>query len=397
MLYTITEWWGSWMDARGIGWFARLMSWTEFRAFAAALLAFLIVLFAGAPTIRWLVRRKIGDQPEFHLPTLNDLMRSKRQVPTMGGILLCGAVLVTTLLLADVVHSRLVQLAMIVMAWLAVVGGFDDWLKLTAATRSPGSRQGLYAWEKLLFQLGIGALAGYFVYQHGLGLGADALVLNLPLQRTYLPMPIGDAVVQAPALNASVIVLGFVPFMIIATLLIAGTSNAVNLTDGLDGLAPGVLAIAAGTMAVFCFVAGNSSVAYLMLFPHVAEGSELMVVAAAMVGACLGFLWYNAAPAQVFMGDTGSLAMGGLLAFIAVAIRQEVLLIVIGGIFFAEMASVIMQVGWFKWTGGKRIFRCAPIHHHFHMGGLPETKVVARFWLVTILLCLLALVSLRLR
>ena len=359
----------------------------EFRAFVAVVCSFLIVLLFGRKTIRWLIKQKIGDSPEFYHADLNEIMARKAATPTMGGILICGSMLLTILLFADLTN-RFVMLALIVLAWLAVLGGFDDWLKLTSARRAPGSREGLHAWEKLLFQIGIGAVAGYFLYRHGMGRETHH-VLTLPFQRTYQP--------GTTELESSVIVLSGVAFVLIATILIAGTSNAVNLTDGMDGLAPGTLAVASFALMVLCFIAGSFDTARFLMFPHIDGSKELMIVTGAMAGACLGFLWFNCAPAQVFMGDTGALPLGGLMAYIAVAIRQEILLLVIGGVFFMEMASVILQVGYFKWTGGKRIFRCSPVHHHFHLGGWSEPQVVTRFWVLAVVFAMIALVSIKLR
>ncbi len=359
----------------------------EFRAFVAVVCSFLVVLMFGRKTIRWLIKQKIGDAPEFYHADLNEIMARKAATPTMGGILICGSMLLTILLFADLTN-RFVMLALIVLAWLAVLGGFDDWLKLTSARRAPGSREGLHAWEKLLFQIGIGAVAGYFLYRHGMGRETHH-VLTLPFQRTYQP--------GTTQLENSVIVLSGVAFVLIATILIAGTSNAVNLTDGMDGLAAGTLAVASFALMVLCFIAGSFETARFLMFPHIDGSKELMIVTGAMAGACLGFLWFNCAPAQVFMGDTGALPLGGLMAFIAVAIRQEILLLVIGGVFFMEMASVILQVGYFKWTGGKRMFRCSPVHHHFHLGGWSEPQVVTRFWVLAVVFAMIALVSIKLR
>ena len=178
---------------------------------------------------------------------------------------------------------------------------------------------------------------------------------------------------------------------------IAGTSNAVNISDGMDGLAAGVMAIAAIAFMILIEIASDAGSAGRLLVPYVEGSGELMVIAGAMAGACLGFLWFNSSPAMVFMGDTGSLPLGALLGFIAVAIRQEFLLLVIGGIFFLEIGSVVLQVGWFKASGGKRILRCSPIHHHFHLGGWSEHQVVTRFWLITIVLSMAAFALLKLR
>ncbi|MFO0874480.1 MAG: phospho-N-acetylmuramoyl-pentapeptide-transferase [Phycisphaerales bacterium] len=397
MLFNVVELLSNRLDELGLFWLVRLMYELEFRAFAAVVLAFVLVCVSGPPTIRWLRRQKIGDLARFDQAELDRLNQSKANTPTMGGLFLCGSVLATILLLADVAHNRYVHLAIVVLVWLAALGGFDDWLKLTANRRQPGSRKGLFAWEKLLFQLGLGLIVGLFLYQHQQFRTPDALVFNLPFQRTYVNTPLNEALIQPPPLNPGVIALGLVSYVVIATILIAATSNAVNLTDGMDGLAGGTVTMAALSMMVLCAISTSPSTSYRLLVPHVPDARELMVVAGAMAGGCLGFLWFNCNPARVFMGDTGSLALGGLLAYIAVAIRQEILMIVIGGVFFAEMFSVMLQVGWFKWTKGRRVFRCAPIHHHFHLGGWTEQQVVTRFWIVAVMLAIVAMVSLKVR
>ena len=387
MLYNLLQSADDWLDERGLYSLLQVLYQIEFRAFGAVLLGFGLVLVFGTPTIRWLLRQKIGDVPEFYNADLNELMKSKSATPTMGGILIIGSVLVTALLLADL-RNRHVIIAVFVLLWLVALGGIDDWLKLTSARRGPGSREGLHAWEKLLFQLGIGAVAGFFLYRYSAG-NESAHVLTLPFQRTYVPGTMD--------MEPGVIVLGSAAFVIITTLLIAGTSNAVNLTDGMDGLAAGALAVASFALMALCFIAGNVETARFLMVPYVDGARELTIVTGATAGACLGFLWFNCSPAQVFMGDTGALPLGGLMAFVAVAIRQEILLLVIGGVFFMEMGSVILQVGYFKWTGGKRIFRCAPIHHHFQLAGWSEHQVVTRFWVLAVMCAMAALVSIKLR
>lgn len=400
MLYWLTELLQGWLDDRGLFPLVMVMYQQEFRAFGAVLLSFVLVLAFGRRVIRWLARQKIGDAPEFYNQDLNALMAARAGTPTMGGLLIIGAIVATTCLLADVVHNRYVHLALILALWLAFVGGIDDWLKLTASRRNPGQREGLFAWEKLLFQLGIGAIVGFFLWKAAAG--ADGHVLNLPFQRTYPPTPTLESIVQPPVVQGSVIVLGVWAFSILAMLVIAFMSNAVNITDGMDGLAPGNLVITSFALMVIAWISGSPRAAYFLMVPHVEGTGELMVVAGAMAGACLGFLWFNCSPASVFMGDTGSLAMGGLVAFVAVATRQEALLPLVGGIYMIEIGSVVLQTGWFKWTRrtrgeGVRIFRCAPIHHHFHLGGWKEQQVVTRFYIVSIVLAMLALASLKLR
>jgi phospho-N-acetylmuramoyl-pentapeptide-transferase len=203
-------------------------------------------------------------------------------------------------------------------------------------------------------------------------------------------------------LNPNLVFLSMPFFVVFALLMIAGLSNAVNITDGMDGLAGGISGIVSFALLVLALIAGSEQWAQYLLVPHITGGDELAVLAGAMAGACLGFLWWNAAPAQVFMGDTGSLALGGLIGYIAVAIRQEIVVLLMCGVFLLEIASVMMQVGWFKYTRirtgtGKRIFRVAPYHHHLHMGGWAENQVVVRLWILAILLCVVALATLKLR
>jgi phospho-N-acetylmuramoyl-pentapeptide-transferase len=392
MLFNLVNEMQHWLEERGLYHLVMVLNQLEFRAFFAVVLSFVIVLAFGNRTIRWLLKQKIGDAPEFYNEQVNKLMAGKAATPTMGGILICASIFATIMLFADL-RNTYIHLALIVLVWLAGVGGFDDWLKLTASRRQAGRREGLLAWDKLLFQLGIGAVAGYFLYRAGIRMeGAQsAHVLTLPFQRTYVPG------VEPLQHESGVIELGLIAFVIISTLLIAGTSNAVNLTDGMDGLAAGTLSVASFTMMAMSFIAGRYEIARFLNFPYVEGSQEMMVVGGAVAGACLGFRWFNCMPGKVFMGDTGSLPLGGLLAYIAVAIRQEVLLIIIGGVFFWEMASVILQVGYFKWTKGQRILRCSPIHHHYHLGGWSEQQVVTRFWILGVVLAMIALVSIKLR
>ncbi len=386
----------NWLEAQEMYGLIRIFSWPSFRAISAVIISFLLVVIFGKRVINWLIRQKIGDSPEFDHAGLNELMAKKANTPTMGGILIAGSILFTTLLMGDL-GNFYVKLGLIVLVWLSVLGGVDDWLKLTNARRATGSRDGLYAWEKLLFQLGIGVLAGIFLYRHG---AENALMAHslpsLPFMRSFEPGTNNiDHVIE---LSAWV-------FAALSMIMITGSSNAVNLTDGMDGLAGGIAAICAFALMILCAIAGNETTAKSLLMPWIPYTEELSIVAGAMAGATLGFLWYNCSPASVFMGDTGSLALGGLMAYLAIAIRQEFMLLVIGGVFLMEMMSVILQVGFFKATkltsrskgGGKRIFRCAPIHHHFHLGGWTEQQVVVRFWLLTAVLSAIALASIRLR
>ena len=366
----------------------QVFDWVTFRAVAALILAFIAVLLSGQRAIRWLLKQKIGDAPEFYHGDLNRLTRHKANTPTMGGVLIAGAILLATLLLADV-RNFYVQMALLCLVWLALLGGADDWLKLTRARRNPGSREGLYTWEKLVFQFGLALLLGLFIHFHGINNPQFTHLLNLPFQRTINPHT------GQPA--EGLIYLGPWAFGILAVLVISGSSNAANLTDGMDGLAAGILGIVSFAFMVLCFIVGSDRWAFSLLMPHIPGSDELAVVAGAMTGACLGFLWYNCHPAQVFMGDTGSLPLGGLTGYIAVVTRQEILLLIVGGVLVAEVLSVLLQVGYFKATAGSRLFKCTPIHHHFHLGGWSEQQVVVRFWLITVLLTAVALATIKLR
>ncbi|MEM6504987.1 MAG: phospho-N-acetylmuramoyl-pentapeptide-transferase [Planctomycetota bacterium] len=388
--------------------FLRIFTFIEFRAVLAMIVAFAVVVLSGKRVIRWLVTQKIGDNPEFHNKDINELMKSKANTPTMGGVMIVGAIVLVTLLLADISRQNgfYVWMGLVCLVAMASIGMADDWLKLTTARRKPGSRDGLRSWEKLMFQLGLAVLLGIFVYHHGVSkfsapdeqhVQLMSQSLNLPGLKTWVYNVAEGA--WMPSQN--LIILPGVVFVILAVLFIAGTSNAVNLTDGMDGLAGGITLIVAFAFLVLCLIAGYERgdfiLAQYLLVPHIPFADELAVLAGAMAGACLGFLWFNCHPAQVFMGDTGSLALGGTLGYLAIVTRQELLLLIIGGVFFFEMLSVILQVGSFKLRGGKRIFKCAPVHHHFHMVGWTEQQVVVRFWLITVLLAAIALSTIKLR
>ena len=378
MINLLARLYTSWLDAHGMG-AMRLFRYTTFQVTIAILLSFLIVILMGPRVITWLRAKKIGDIASFDQADIDAVMQGKKGTPTMGGVLIICSIAITTFLLADI-SNFYVQMAMICLIWLGVVGAIDDWLKLTAAHRETG-RQGLTSLEKLLFQIGLGVLLSYFTYQYG--------------QHTphYLYFPFFKNI-QIP--------LNLGAFVIIGMLVITGSSNAVNLTDGLDGLAAGTMAIVSFSFCILALIIGNLSWASFLLLPHVPMSEQMAVVAGAMAGACLGFLWFNCNPASVFMGDTGSLALGGLIGYIALVIRQESLLFMIGGIFVVEAVSVILQVGYFKYTRikygqGCRIFLMSPLHHHFQKKGWSETQVVVRFWLIAAMLAALALATIRLR
>ena len=364
----------------GIGFYAYLD--VLFRATLAALTSLTIAVLIAPRVIRWLMRMKIGDRPEFHHAALNELMRDRANTPTMGGIIILTAVLAGTLLWARL-DNPFIRKAIFIVVWFGGIGAVDDWLKLTSQTHQR-SRDGLKPWEKLVFQFGGAVLVAIFLYSD-FRLLEDARRLWLPFYKHGIPLA------------------GWM-FAILAVFYISATSNAVNLTDGMDGLASGCLGVVSTVLVILCYIASeymSRSVqvtwASYLLLPHVPQSGELAIFFAAITGAILGFLWYSCHPAQVFMGDIGSLPLGAAMGYGAIVTRNEILLFVIGGVFVMELLSVILQVGYFKYSGGKRIFRCAPIHHHFHLSGWSEPQLVVRFWLLSIAFAIIALATLKLR
>ena len=353
-----------------------------FRSIAAILTSFSIAILLGPTIIRWLMRKKIGDRPEFHHAALNELTKEKANTPTMGGLIIILSVLTTTLLWSKL-NNPFVQKAIILVIWFAVLGGADDWLKLTSDIRHR-SRNGLKPWEKLIFQIGGAVLIASFLYIDFTHI-SDGKLFWLPFYKYGLP-------------------LANWMFVLIAIFYISATSNAVNLTDGMDGLAAGCVGMVGLVLALLCYVASETigrttpvTWSSYLLLPHIPQASELSIFYSAIVGAVLGFLWYNCHPAQTFMGDVGSLPLGAAMGYGALVTRNEILLLIIGGVFILELVSVVLQVGYFKYTGGKRLFRCAPIHHHFHLIGWSEPQVVVRFWLLAAAFAAIALATLKIR
>jgi phospho-N-acetylmuramoyl-pentapeptide-transferase len=353
-----------------------------FRSVAGMLTSFLIAFLLGPPVIRWLMRKKIGDRPEFHHAALNELTKEKANTPTMGGLIIIGAVLSSTLLWTKL-NNPFVQKAIILVIWFGGLGAVDDWLKLTRDTHHR-SRNGLNPWEKLLFQIGGAVLIASFLYTDFTNI-TDGKLFWLPFYKYGLP-------------------LANWMFILVAILYISATSNAVNFTDGMDGLAAGCIGMVSLVLAILCHVASEtmgrgSSVTWssYLLLPHIPQAGELSIFYSSILGAVLGFLWYNCHPAQAFMGDVGSLPLGAAMGYGALVTRNEILLLVIGGVFIIELASVILQIGYFKYTGGKRLFKCAPIHHHFHLIGWSEPQVVVRFWLLAAVFAAIALATLKIR
>ncbi len=350
----------------------RVFQYTTFRAVFAAITALLICIAAGP----WLIRQLVGmkfQQPIRGEDDLRELARAhgRKACPTMGGILIIWAVVDSILLWARPTN-QLVLICLATLIWLGGVGFLDDWAKVQA-----GKADGLRAKTKFLFQIGLGLLVGTLLLTDPM-LGPVAKRLMVPFVKEPVIADMGWWA------------------LIIVVVVIVGASNAVNLTDGLDGLATGCTLTVSLAYAVMCFVAGNHRLASYLQVPFVHGAGELTVVCAALIGASLGFLWFNCHPAQVFMGDTGSLAIGGLIGAIAVMIKQELVLIIVGGIFVIEAASVILQVVSFK-LRGKRVFAMAPLHHHFELRGWSETTVTTRFWVLSVVFALLGLATLKLR
>ncbi|MCK4341812.1 MAG: phospho-N-acetylmuramoyl-pentapeptide-transferase [Phycisphaerae bacterium] len=360
-----------------------------FRAVIAVLVAFVIVWALGPPVIRKLIQFKIGDRPEFDHAALNRMTQAKENTPTMGGVLIAVAIAGAVLLLADL-SNFYTTLGLFCLVWLAVLGGVDDWLKLTADRRA-GTRDGLRLWEKLVFQVALGVMLAIFIYRYG-AVNLEE-VRYLDVDAYYSP---NYNVLNIPFYKHALTTLSMPAFYIIAVIVIAGTSNAVNLTDGMDGLASGCMAMTSLAFMVLAIVIGSHDLSVQLGFRDIQGADELAVLCGAVLGACLGFLWYNAYPARVFMGDTGALPLGGLMGYVAIVTRLELWLFIVGGVFVIEAVSVLLQISHYK-TTGRRLFRCAPLHHHYHLAGLSETQVVMRFWLLAALFAAFALATIKLR
>jgi phospho-N-acetylmuramoyl-pentapeptide-transferase len=335
-----------------------------FRSVGAALTALLISFIAGPALIRWLENRQVGQTIREDTP---DRHQTKRGTPTMGGVLILSAVVTSTLLWAEWTNPY-VWVVLWVTLGCGAIGFVDDYRK--AIHKNP---KGITAREKFVSQCVVAGTAALWLY---LLPGFDSAI-SLPLVKGFHP----------------VIGVFYIPFTM---LFIVGFSNAVNLTDGLDGLAIGPTMITAGVIGLFSYVVGNSVIANYLELKHVPGAGTLAIFCSALMGAGLGFLWFNTYPASVFMGDTGALALGGALSTVAIVIRQEIVLAIAGGIFLLEMFSVMIQVASFK-TTGKRVFRMAPIHHHYELRGWPEPQIIVRFWIISVILGLVAVSLLKLR
>ena len=312
--------------------------------------------------------------------------QKKGGTPTMGGVLICISILVPTLLWSDL-SNPFVWVAMLSMTAFGAIGFIDDYAKVVKKTN-----KGLSAWQKLGLQfLASAAVAVALIVIEQRGNYSTRLMV--PFLKRFRPNLVIDGMLHVPHFWW----LAFAPFVVFVMVVLAGASNAVNLTDGLDGLAIGCTIIAAGALTVLTYVSGHVVFSDYLELQRMPMVSELTIFCGAMVGGSIGFLWYNAHPAEVFMGDVGSLALGGAIGTVAVIIKQELLLPLIGGVFIMELFSVILQVGSYKLRNGKRIFKMAPLHHHFELLGWSESKVIARFWILALVFALLALTTLKLR
>jgi len=374
MLYFLFDWIERVAQPPGFG----VVRYLTFRAAAAAVTALLIAFWIGPKIIRALKRHQIGEAAKVEAPKTH---LTKAGTPTMGGLIVLASVLIPTLLWGNIGNAYIILILFVTTA-LGVVGFLDDYLKVVK--KKP---KGLIGRYKIVGQVAVGLVLGSVIYFFPGWIDPELWKLHtsttIPFIK-YLEVDFGRLYIPV------------VVFMIVAT------SNAVNLTDGLDGLAIGIVAIVGLTLGVMSYITGNAVLSEYLTIPYLRGNGELLIYCAALVGAALGFLWFNAYPAQVFMGDTGALALGGAIGALCVLIKKELLLPTLGGVFLAETASVIIQRGYFKYTKkkygeGRRVFRMAPLHHHFELLGWPEPKIVTRFYIVAILLMIVSLATFKVR
>ncbi len=404
MLYYLFEFLEDKFDLIGAG----VFQYISFRAGAAMILSLLIALIYGKKMIRFLRVKQIGE-------SVRDLglegQMQKKGTPTMGGLLIILCVLLPTVLLAQI-HNVYILLMLLSTIWLGMIGFLDDYIKVFRK-----NKEGLAGRFKIVGQIGLGLIVGLVLYFND-----DVRIREYlePSTETATEISVSTEYVDTQSLKTTIPffkgneldyenLFGFagedwvwIPYVLLVILVITAVSNGANMTDGLDGLAAGVSAIIVFTLAVFTYVSGNAVFAKYLNIMFIPDSGELVIFCAALLGACIGFLWFNSFPAQVFMGDTGSLTLGGLIAVLSLTIRKELLIPVLCGIFLIENLSVMLQVFYFKYTKrkygeGRRIFKMAPLHHHYQKSGFSEVKIVSRFWIVGILLALFTLATLKLR
>ena len=350
-----------------------VFQYITFRSAIAAILALIISFILGPVIINHLRKNQIGEQIRKHGPQSH---YSKEGTPTMGGLIILLAIILPTLLFADI-YNPFVQILVISTIWMGLIGFIDDYLKSIKKLK-----KGLVAKYKLAGQIAIGLIITFWIY-------------NTPAWDNF------RTVTSIPFLKDTVVDFGLL-YTLMIVLVVTATSNAVNLTDGLDGLAAGLLAISFSVFSIIAYVSGRVDFSDYLNIIYLPGAGELTIFTASCVGACLGYLWFNSSPAEVFMGDTGSLSTGSALGTLAILLKKEFLLIIIGGLFVAEAISVILQVGYYRYTKnkygeGKKLFLMAPFHHHFELKGLPESKVVIRFWIIGLLLALLTITTFKIR
>lgn len=403
MLYPIFDYLDRVLDIPGTG----VFRYISFRAGMAAVFSLIITITFGHKIIDWIRNRQIGE-------TVRDLglegQAQKKGTPTMGGLMMIAAILIPTLLFANL-NNIYIILLLISTIWLGLIGFLDDYIKVFRK-----NKEGLKGRFKIVGQIGIGIIVGATLYYND----------DVVIREFSTPVSIEEGVVETPsfqdvkALKTTIPfvknneldyghILGFmgesmvpVLYIFVAIFIITAVSNGANITDGIDGLAAGTSAIIGLAIAIFAYLSGNAIFSQYLNIMYIPNSGELVIFASAFIGACIGFLWYNAYPAQVFMGDTGSLMLGGVIAVLALTLRKELLIPIMCGIFLVESVSVMLQVSYFKYTRkkygeGRRIFLMSPLHHHYQKKGIPEAKIVTRFWIVGILLAVITLATLKLR
>ena len=403
MLYSLFDYLDRVLDIPGTG----VFRYISFRAGMAALVSLVITITFGHHIINWIRNRQIGE-------TVRDLglkgQTQKKGTPTMGGLMMIAAILIPTLLFANL-NNIYIQLLLITTVWLGLIGFLDDYIKVFRK-----NKDGLKGRFKIVGQIGIGIIIGTTLYYHD----------DVVIREFSTPVSVEGGVIETPsyqdtkALKTTIPflknnelnyedVLGFlgdsmvpVLYIFVAIFIIAAVSNGANITDGIDGLAAGTSAIIGLTIAIFAYLSGNAIFSQYLNIMYIPNSGELVIFTAAFIGACVGFLWYNSYPAQVFMGDTGSLMLGGVIAVLALTLRKELLIPVMCGIFLVENLSVMIQVAYFKYTRkkygeGRRVFLMSPLHHHYQKKGIHESKIVSRFWIVGIILAVVTLATLKLR
>jgi phospho-N-acetylmuramoyl-pentapeptide-transferase len=404
MLYYLFEYLQSTYNFPGAG----LFQYISFRAALAVITSLIVSLVFGGRIIRYIQRKQIGEEVRM-LGLAGE--ESKKGTPTMGGLIILSAILIPTLLFAEL-DNIYIQLMIVSTVWLGAIGFIDDYIKVFKK-----DKEGLAGRFKILGQVGIGLIVGLVMVFHSdivvkeeVSLSSDNEIVgsvNLVEKSSKTTIPFFknnefDYQSLTSWMGETAKDYAWILFVLIVVVIITSVSNGANMTDGLDGLATGTSAIIGATLALFAYVSGNILAADYLNIMYIPNTGELVIYMSSFVGACVGFMWYNSYPAQVFMGDTGSLALGGIIAVVAILIRKELLIPILCGVFLVENLSVIMQVGYFKYTKkkfgeGKRIFKMAPLHHHYQKLGIHESKIVTRFWIVGIMLAVITVATLKLR